>query len=753
MTMLATENPFPQYFDTDGSPLDNGMLYFGAANQNPETSPITVYWDSAGTQPAAQPIKTLNGYTIRNGTPALVFVGSNYSLLVRDSRGRVIYFAKDSAEFSNDQYLQDQINASSGNIAAVYAALANTDDASKGDKLIGVKLVAAGGVARTQHDKNADVVNVRDFGVSTSNTAAQNSAALNLCLEYCVSNGFEELYLDEDYNFDATVRATLRSQVSFVGPGTVANLYRKGVASSIYAPFVPPNDVNPVQHLKALQRTQAPVAVIMGDSISTEGPDTYANTVNMWSVIKQRLQTCNPDKTFTFHNRAIGGKTWVDANGTPTGGLPAWYTIPSNTWLSYVQSLNPDVVFLAFGMNDANGFNAGAVDAVVQKILLWSKVPDIVFITNPVPALTTLYPDGAGFGFVEPVFQEGRDYAAGWVRTYAKSKGYGLIDINRMFVAARDGYDPVASIMRRIETVAGGSYTASVPSQDFAFAGMATGAAWSEGRSLKVKCGLGPVDFIFVTKTAGNFVVSGFTTTIGTYKTIATGVPVPATAFYLEVSLYGDIARVLIDTSGGLGKTVIAEFQIIAHGGQHAPQVEWQDASGTGPFTSITYVAGFGDLKYPQVVSDADVWGISDLTADIKAPFGGNGINHYTSKGIELVVRPVVEATNLGSVRPWLDEIDLTLGTNTTALTTFAKAEKVGRLVRLTGTIRNTATTPGNGDTIFTVPVGFRPRRDGIRFGSAGGPLFQHVGAGVFKCEVGPINTLYALDNISYFID
>ena len=76
--MLATQPPFPQYFDTDGSPLDGGRLYFGQVNQNPEIAPITVYWDAAGTQPAAQPIETLNGYTYRNGTPAQVYADTDY---------------------------------------------------------------------------------------------------------------------------------------------------------------------------------------------------------------------------------------------------------------------------------------------------------------------------------------------------------------------------------------------------------------------------------------------------------------------------------------------------------------------------------------------------------------------------------------------------------------------------------------------------------------------------------------------------
>ena len=36
--------------DLNGKPLENGSLYIGVANQDPETNPLTVYWDPALTQ-------------------------------------------------------------------------------------------------------------------------------------------------------------------------------------------------------------------------------------------------------------------------------------------------------------------------------------------------------------------------------------------------------------------------------------------------------------------------------------------------------------------------------------------------------------------------------------------------------------------------------------------------------------------------------------------------------------------------------
>lgn len=109
--MLATEAPFPQYFDSDGSPLHSGFLYYGAANQNPETNPITVYWDVAGTQPAAQPIRTLNGFAQRAGTAAVVYTPGDYSLTVRDRTGRLLPSVQSSANIANTALVLAQLAA------------------------------------------------------------------------------------------------------------------------------------------------------------------------------------------------------------------------------------------------------------------------------------------------------------------------------------------------------------------------------------------------------------------------------------------------------------------------------------------------------------------------------------------------------------------------------------------------------------------------------------------------------------------
>lgn len=130
--MLPVETPFKTYTGLDGRPLDLGYVYFGQPNQNPETAPITVYWDAAGTQPAAQPLRTINGYIMRTtGSPANVFCGSEYSELVQDRNGGQIFYAPSSSEFSINSYagstLDSILKNSVGKVVQSIAALKAID--------------------------------------------------------------------------------------------------------------------------------------------------------------------------------------------------------------------------------------------------------------------------------------------------------------------------------------------------------------------------------------------------------------------------------------------------------------------------------------------------------------------------------------------------------------------------------------------------------------------------------------------------
>lgn len=157
---------FPLFFDVSGDALSSGYVYIGTYGLDPEANPITVYWDAGLTVPASQPIRTMHGYAYRSGAPAEVFLNVSYSMTVKNDDGVVVY-----TNLYKPAPIEDTL----------YANLANTSDAAKGDAYLGVKLLPYG-TARTQHSKNADSVSVKDFGAvgdGTTDDTAAIQAAIN----------------------------------------------------------------------------------------------------------------------------------------------------------------------------------------------------------------------------------------------------------------------------------------------------------------------------------------------------------------------------------------------------------------------------------------------------------------------------------------------------------------------------------------------------------------------------------------------
>jgi len=83
--------PFPLFVGSDGLPLEAAFVYIGTANLDPVTNPVTVYSDSSLSTTLAQPIRTLAGAPVNNGSPVNLFVAGNYSITVKDKNGVQVY--------------------------------------------------------------------------------------------------------------------------------------------------------------------------------------------------------------------------------------------------------------------------------------------------------------------------------------------------------------------------------------------------------------------------------------------------------------------------------------------------------------------------------------------------------------------------------------------------------------------------------------------------------------------------------------
>jgi len=84
--------PFPVFTDLNGEPLENGKIFIGVVELNPETNPVSVFFDEDLTIPAAQPIRTIAGYPSRDGTPAEIFtLNERVSVTVRDKNDKFVF--------------------------------------------------------------------------------------------------------------------------------------------------------------------------------------------------------------------------------------------------------------------------------------------------------------------------------------------------------------------------------------------------------------------------------------------------------------------------------------------------------------------------------------------------------------------------------------------------------------------------------------------------------------------------------------
>jgi hypothetical protein len=162
MTALSVQPTFPIFTDIDGQPLESGYIWIGTTNLNPITNPITAYWDAALTLAAVQPIRTIGGYPVNSGTPARLYVNSDYSIQVQNRNGSVVYSAPAATERFSD-------------------VVVNGIDSSE----VSFIQAGTGAVTRTAQAKMRETVSAADFG-AVGNGIADDTVALKAAFDYAI---------------------------------------------------------------------------------------------------------------------------------------------------------------------------------------------------------------------------------------------------------------------------------------------------------------------------------------------------------------------------------------------------------------------------------------------------------------------------------------------------------------------------------------------------------------------------------------
>ncbi|EHK4262479.1 SGNH/GDSL hydrolase family protein [Escherichia coli] len=358
--------------------------------------------------------------------------------------------------------------------------------------------------------------------------------------------------------------------------------------------------------------------VLVGDSLSSFYNIDTANITSIFeSYLRRKVQEINP--TAVFYNRAIGGKRYYDLGRDEPAlnsdeGYP-WYTDTSKRWMYYIDDIKPDVVILAFGMNDGAGWLAGNFQQpnfykMMDELRTISSEPEIIFCTNILPSKDN--PATSDFDQ-----QSGRDAMAGWTRSYAKFIGASFIDLHRRFKGMRDGVDPCAFSYARktISTLVTlpYTYTEMVPCYSVRLV-VTDPTVLTAG----IQFGLSQAPNNFVTLSYDTSLSKWHTqvytgTSVGlTLNELADGTP-PALDMEILFSLNGDSLTIFI----GDNTFPVFSGNIIRFGGLFTPSIR-----GTGQIR-VDMIAAT-EIPLAPVLTDYDVY---NTDGD-----GGNGLNHPTAK-------------------------------------------------------------------------------------------------------------------------
>ncbi|MEI2280684.1 GDSL-type esterase/lipase family protein [Paenibacillus polysaccharolyticus] len=199
---------------------------------------------------------------------------------------------------------------------------------------------------------------------------------------------------------------------------------------------------------RALTGGSLRVAVV-GDSI-TEGSDQISSDDCYVNRFESDLRRALPGVSVTVQNFALGGRTlaqfidpsFVGVSGPEPYPPPAsgfyrpWSTV-GKSWLNTVRDWQPDILIIAFGMNDTAGTSpaeteANNLETVLSSVNMWYPVPSTVLIPTTLPTKNkVLYSQG----------QNVTNSVARATREVGRRKGLFIADANRLFQILRDGRD------------------------------------------------------------------------------------------------------------------------------------------------------------------------------------------------------------------------------------------------------------------------------------------------------------------------
>lgn len=137
--MYTSVSPIPAVLDQRAKALNDGRLFVGLPDQDPELFPKAIFWDEAGTDPIDQSdgVEVIGGYVRRSGSPALIYVTGNYSMRVRDRFGVQVYYVASVTDVNDIWDARFALFASSAGAGLVgYGSNSTYADGTVGNELV-----------------------------------------------------------------------------------------------------------------------------------------------------------------------------------------------------------------------------------------------------------------------------------------------------------------------------------------------------------------------------------------------------------------------------------------------------------------------------------------------------------------------------------------------------------------------------------------------------------------------------------------
>jgi len=469
------------------------------------------------------------------------------------------------------------------------------------------------------------------------------SEEVQSAIDYAMDNGLNFVIVNVDFTSNLTL--TNRSNVTFIGNGSFrsSNLdtgtYRRPVVpfnATVAHPYLDDNtsiELNKMGDIKI---------VVTGDSLTTFWANALGSSDCSTQILINKLTNANPDINFTFVGRGIGAEDFTGLDSVATSSLERydWYTDPDREWLEYIFDEEPDVVIISMGINDQQNLDRASVESVVAKIEAYGA--QVMFATN---LGVNLSPDATYSGFGTYAGQEGRDYSAGWIRTYCLYHGYPCIDINRTFNLMRDGRDIInTELVETDEEIYESMQAYTAPDtyrcRDYSLLATIDPSGWVNSSPLSVSLSEGASNAVFIEDASGFLRFKFYRgDSDGLYKTVVSDIETPTASVEVEIVLKNNMFsfRIIPAPAGYLAGVQPFTEKVIRYGGLMIPTVDYFGGTG-GPVTKATLSMGTEKLYLPAI-TDIEFFGAPDDGASTRPVTGGNGLNHPASKGIATIYK------------------------------------------------------------------------------------------------------------------